>query len=126
MSTAILDDTNHSYPCYCPECPVVPAYDPTLDDWRHKELWKLMLVTVGQREEADIADNGWHSVWCVDCEQCSEPFQGKLEDFAAMLFETGWAVNSLDHNTAICKTCSNAEDESHYAEQYRTGSGGIL
>lgn len=80
-------------------------------DPRQAEIWRLMLVTVGQREEADIKDNGWHSVWCLDCEQCSEPFQGKLESFAEQLAELGWSVLSLDHNTAICKTCANREFE---------------
>lgn len=126
MSTLLdpLHDLNCPPDCECTAQNLSP--ESIHGDYRRTEIWKLMLVTVGQREEADIADNGWHQVWCLDCGQCSEPFQGKLESFAEQLLETGWAVNSLEHNTAQCSACSNSNDEAGYAEQYREGSGGLL
>lgn len=88
--------------------------------------WDLMRVIVGQREEADLLDNGWQEIWCADCDRCSEPFMGALDSFADQLIELDWDVLSTEHNHAICPGCQEKEDEAHYAEQYRAGSGGIL
>lgn len=88
--------------------------------------WELMRVVMSQAEEADLPDTNWREIWCVDCDQCSEPFQGSLEAFIDLIVELGWAVVNAGHATAICPNCQDLPDTSTWAEQYREGSGGLL
>lgn len=82
-----------------------------------------MRVVVGQREEADLLDNGWQEIWCCECDKCSEPFMGALESFADQLLEIGWGVLSTEHSHAICPACSATGDEAEYASQYEDNRG---
>lgn len=95
----------------------------------HSERWDLIRVIVGQWEEAGRpgGSSNWHDIFCVDCE-ASEVSTGRetLEQFADRLIELGWAVFSVDNATAICKKCSNKEDEENWARQYQSDSGGVL
>lgn len=91
-----------------------------------KQKWELIRVIVHQREESQLPDSGWHDCFCIEDESHHEVYQGGIEAFAEMLIEMGWSVDSVERGTAICKMCANKEDESHYAEQYREGAGGLL
>lgn len=93
------------------------------------QVSQLVKVIRGQHEEAELFDNGWLDIWCVNSDNHCEVSNGpkeSLQEFAARCFELGWAVHDLKNNKAICHACSNAPDTSDYACQYRSDSGGIL
>lgn len=69
--------------------------------------WDLMRIVVGQREEAQLPDNGWHDIFCVENEAHSEVYQGSLEHFAEMLYDLGWGVENVRNSQAICPACQN-------------------
>lgn len=87
----------------------------------NNELSELIQVIRGQHE--CITDHGWHEVWCLECDQSSEPFEGLIEDAAAKFLADGWAVDSLERATAVCSACANAPDTSHYSSQYEDERG---
>ena len=89
----------------------------------HSERWDLIRVVIAQSEECELPDNGWKQIWCLDCDKCSDPFQGSLENFVDQIIKDGWAVHSVDKGTAICHACSNAQDEATYASQYEDERG---
>lgn len=125
MSTATLElDELHSSDC-APDCECVrqgvgPASIHGLIDW---SLWKLMRVIKGQQEESDLPPNGWWDIWCLECDETAEPFQGTLEQSAVKFRADGWDVLDAVRLRAICLACTNKEDDSHYASQYQTNEG---
>lgn len=90
----------------------------------HSDRWDLIRVVVGQRELAELPESNWSEIACIDCDKL-EVSDGKesLESFAERLIELGWAVDNVDRATAICRACSNAEDEATYASQYEDERG---
>lgn len=78
---------------------------------------ELIIVISGQFEETNLPFNGWLEVECVDC-LAIETLKGSVSEFGEYLSEKGWSADSLIRSTAICRACTNAEDPSHYSQQY--------
>lgn len=101
-----------------------------LEDWYKAEILNLATVIKGQHE--GLFDNGWWEIFCVDCDKSSEPFRGSILDAAEKFFADGYAADSVERFTAICRACANVEpriseeeereDEAVYA--YRKGEMG--
>lgn len=92
-----------------------------LKDWHQAAILDLATVIKGQHE--GLFDNGWHEIWCSDCDKSSESFQGSILDAAAQFLADGWAVDSVERYTAVCRPCANKPDTSTYASQYEDERG---
>lgn len=95
------------------------AHDWQLMETVYDPVGELIIVLSGQFEMTDLPFNGWWDIWCVEDESHHETFKGTISEFAEKLERLGWAADSLERYTAICKACSNAPDPFTYTAQYQ-------
>ena len=93
------------------------------ESYRRTQLWRLIRVIKGQQEESDLPPNGWHDLWCIDCSETADPFQGTLEQAGEKFLSEGWDTVDAARNHAVCPSCIQREDESNWANQYQDNRG---
>lgn len=98
-----------------------------LAEHEQRFIQPFMQIIRGQREEAELPEETlFYDLFCHECEN-QETDRMSLEAFARKVYELGWKVLSVERNQVECPECQNYEaPEASYAQQYQSGSGGLL